>query len=327
MQPRPGSGPRSTRPTPTNQPFDANNSARSVPWHSPRKSPMKTKPKPPPKQKLSPIECKEHLDEVLEMQKEVGDLERKMDGSHKVYKEDKDRFELKRDELMQYLKGLNEEHPLFDDHNTVNLPWPFPLPEDCQEATLGNVASDPVVLGLSVSVVKAVRDKIAVNTLGQLQEYFQAGSQLSPAEQTAAKKKLGAAIGPNQAQKVLLAVASFTGGRIKGKKKAKEPEPEATVEKKTPPVKTDWRATFVADLDSITPMQAKLLGQLEMHTVGKVLVKLEEMTRNMPTGSPPDWLRKQLATYASLAVPAAGKIIDAIYAFEEEQTRKEAAAS
>lgn len=188
------------------------------------KTPDKPKPEKPAKAKedLSPIECKEHLDEVLEMQIEVNVLERKMDVSHKAFKEDKERFELKRDELMNYLKGLNEEHPLFDDHNTIDIPFCFPLPDGTQDATLANVAADPQVLGLSVSIVKSVRDKLGgCSTLGQLEKYLKAESKLSPADETRAKKRLADVLGPNQAMKLLRAVASFTGNRSKGTKKGK----------------------------------------------------------------------------------------------------------
>lgn len=275
------------------------------------------------KQDLSPVECKEHLDEVLEMELEVNDLERKMEKAHENYKDHKSRFELKRDELMQYLKGLNEEHPLFDEKNTIDIPWPFPVPEDTKEATLANVAADPVVLGLSVSVVKTVREKISCNTLGQLQDYLGAGSKLSETEQNKRKVKLGKDIGPNGAMKVLRAVASFLGNRAKTKKpKAEKPAVEAPAPK--PALNLHWKDTKVADLQDITPMQSQLMGQLEMSTVGKALDRFAVLLKDMKPGGPPDFLKKQLATFMAITPSAAGKIIDAVYAFEEEHASKEA---
>lgn len=294
----------------------------------------KTREKPPKPDKakddLSPIECKEHLDEVLEMELEVNRRERRMDASHKTFKEDKEQFELKRDELLQYLKGLNEEHPLFDDHNTIDIPFTFPLPDGTHDATLANVAADPQVLGLSVSVVKSVRDKLGgVSTLGQLEQYLKADKVLSPADQTKAKQKLGKDLGPNQAMKLLRAVASFTGNRAKtsGKKGKVKPEEctdpvHAKVKELTTPA-GDWRDTKVADLDAITPMQSQLLGQLEMGTVGKVLDRFKVLLKDMKPGAAPDFLRKQLAAFMAVTPSVAGKIIDVIYAFEEEQTIKE----
>lgn len=279
------------------------------------------------KEDLSPVQCKEHLDEILEMEAEVHELEGKMNKAHENFKDHKGRYEVKRDELLQYLTGLNEEHPLFDDKNTIDIPFPFPLPDGVADATLANVAADPVVLGLSVSVVKSCREKLSCNTLGQLEKWLGAGSKLTPEQQTKAKKKLGDLLGPNSAMKLLRAVASFTGNRTKQqtkqqpkKKAAKElivPDPDAV------PANADWRDTKVADLDSITPMQAQLLAQLQMPTVGKVLAKIESISQGMPAGSPPDYVKKSMATYLALTPNAAGKIIDALFAFEEENLAAE----
>ena len=281
--------------------------------------PAKTGRQPKPGPDLSPVECKEHLDEVLDMEKEVEQLERKMNSSKKIYKDDKASFELKRDELVQYLKGLNEEHPLFDDKNTIDIPWAFPLPKDVLDATLANVAADPVVLGLSVSVVKAVRDKIKASTLGQLQGWLKAGHSFTPKEQTAGKKALAEAIGPSQAQKLLRAVASFVGNRARVKQPAAVPaesgKPAATTA-------DDWRETKVADLEAITPMQAQLLAANNMPTVGKCLERFEQLLKDLKPGGPPDFLRKQLATFLALTTNSAGKLIDVIYAFEEKHTVK-----
>lgn len=275
------------------------------------------------KQDLTPIECKEHLDEVLEMEAEVHDLEAKMNKAHENFKDHKGRYEVKRDELLNYLKGLNEEHPLFDDKNTIDIPFPFPVPDDCKEATLANVAADPVVLGLSVSVVKSVREKINCSTLGQVEKWLNAGEKMQPAEQTKAKKKLGDILGPNSAMKLLRAIASFTGNRTKQKPKKGKATRELIVPDPDAVPNSEWRDTKVADLQSITPMQAQLLGQLQMPTVGKVLAKIEQISQGMPAGSPPDYVRKSLAAYLALTPAAAGKIVDAVFAFEEENLAAE----
>jgi hypothetical protein len=275
------------------------------------------------KQDLSPIECKEHLDEVLEMESEVDELETKMDKAQELYKDAKSKFELKRDEVRTYLKGLNEEHPLFDEKNTVDIPWAFPLPDDTHEATLANVAADPVVLGLSVSMVKSIREKIQVSTLGQLEKHMKADKKLTPEQQSKAKQQIGKELGPNLAMRVLRAVASFTGNRTKSTKKGKADPETKPIEKTNPVLQQNWRETKVADLDAITPMQAQLLGQLQLPTVGKLLTKIEELNRNMPTGAPADWTRKALASYLALTPAAAGKIIDAVFKFEEAELGKE----
>jgi hypothetical protein len=276
------------------------------------------------KQDLSPVECKEHLDDMLEMELEVHELEQKMNKAHENYKEHKGRYEIKRDEMLQTLRGLNEEHPLFDEKNTVDVPWPFPVPEDTAQATLANVAADPVVLGLSVSVVKTVRDKIGCSTLGQLQEYLKAGSKLSADEQTKRKVKLGKDIGANGAMKVLRAVASFLGNRTKGKKGKATEKPTQAPPTAEPMLTLHWKDTKVADLQDITPMQSQLMGQLEMSTVGKALDRFAVLLKGMPAGGPPDFLKKQLAAFMALTPSVAGKIIDAIYAFEEEHASREA---
>lgn len=161
---------------------------------------------------LTPVQCQEQLDELMEMQQEERELRDKRDKAQETYKSLKDQHEVQEGKIIQHLDGLNQELPLFD--NPEDIPFPFPLPnDDIRAATLANVAADSQVLGLSITVVKAVKEKLSVGTLGELEKHLGAAGTLFVDQITKAKKELAKKIGPSQAQKLLRAVASFTGGR------------------------------------------------------------------------------------------------------------------
>lgn len=170
---------------------------------------------------LTPVQCQEHMDELLEMQSDEKTLRDQRDKAHEKYTDLKKQHEVKEGEIIKHIEGLNEEHPLFDD--PVDVPWPFPLTcGEFRDATLANVAADTTVLGLSISVVKAVKEVLGAGTLGELEKYLKAETVLDVDAMTKGKRNLANRIGPAQALNLLRAVHSFTGGRTKtpAKKKA-----------------------------------------------------------------------------------------------------------
>lgn len=183
------------------------------------------------KKDLTPAQSHEYMQELLDLQKEEADLKCKMDKAAEVHKSAKANHDAKRDEMMKMLEGLNQELPLFDKPN--DAPWPFPLTEDVHEATLANVAADPVVLSLSIGLVKQVRTELQAFTLKEIETAIGGSVKLNSAEQDKAKLKLADKLGGSNTWKLLRAIHSFTGNR---KKKAAPKEAKKPKAKKADPV-------------------------------------------------------------------------------------------
>ncbi|MBL8824864.1 MAG: hypothetical protein JNJ77_19920 [Planctomycetia bacterium] len=276
---------------------------------------------PTTKQQMTPDQSKEHLDQLLELRLEASELGVKASKAHEVYKDAKEKFELKEKEIQQHLEELNQELPLFDKPEEV--PFPFPLPDGVADATLANVAADPVVLGLSIGIVKTVRDEINCFTLGQLQHFLNAKETLSPDKQKEAKLKLGKRIGPNAAWKLFRAVASYTGSRKKTTGKKADPVPAAAPAKSAAKTTTSdeiamGRDTLCADVEELTPTQAQFLAQFKMTKVGEVLDWFDRMNKERPDNPPKDYLVKRVASACSITDKTAKALIDSIYKFEEK---------
>lgn len=180
---------------------------------------------------MTPAQSHEVMQELLELQKEEADLKRKMDKAAEHHKNAKANHDAKSDEIMKLLEALNQELPLFDKPH--DAPWPFPVPEDTREATLANMAADPVVLGLTIGMVKLIRSELKGFTLGEIEKAVGGHVKLNTADEEKAKLKLAEKIGGNNTWKLLRAIHSFTGNR---KKKAAAKEKKATKHKKADPV-------------------------------------------------------------------------------------------
>lgn len=174
---------------------------------------------------MTPAQSHEVMQELLELQKEEADLKRKMDKAAEHHKNAKANHDAKSDEIMALLEALNQELPLFDKPH--DAPWPFPVPEDTREATLANIAADPVVQGLTIGLVKQVRAELKAFTLGDIEKAIGGSDKLNAAEQDKAKIKLADKIGGNSTWKLLRAIHSFTGNRKKKTeaKKTKKADP------------------------------------------------------------------------------------------------------
>lgn len=270
---------------------------------------------------MTPDQCKEHIDELLEMQVEEAELGRKALKAQEAFKSAKAAHDLKQEEIMKHLSELNQELPLFDQPD--DCPFPFPLPEGVHDATLANVAADPTVLGLSIGIVKSVRDAIGASTLGAVEKFLGADKPLKVEQSNKAKKELGKKLGATQTVKLLRAIASFTTGRKakSGKAEAKPValpanEPAKAVTGKPVSTLGNFRETFVADLDGIGPKFANMLGQLDLATVGQVLDRLEKTIREAPENPPKTYQASSLASYIGCLRDDAQKIIDVVFEFE-----------
>lgn len=273
---------------------------------------------------MTPEQSKESLDELRELQLEQADLSRAFAKSTEKHKEAKAALDLKEKEILDHLARLNEELPLFTEPNDV--PWPFPLAEGTHQASLGDVACDSTVLGITVGIVKAVRSLIGGYTLGALEKYLNAASPLKIEEVTKRKTELGKKLGANQATMLLRGVHSFTTGRKAKSGKSPEPKPIDLPATDKPALAIaagqDWRATKVADLPDIGPKTAQMLAQVKLATVGALLDRLDKVIKEAPSNPPPTYQAASLASYVGLLPDEAKKVIAAVHKFDEEQTLK-----
>lgn len=273
---------------------------------------------------MTPEQSKESLDELRELQLEQADLARALAKATDKHKEAKGALELKENEILDHLARLNEELPLFESPNDV--PWPFPLPEGTHQASLGDVACDSTVLGITVGIVKAARSLIGGYTLGALEKFLNAASPLKIEEVTKRKTELGKKLGANQATMLLRGVHSFTTGRKAKSGKGPEPKPVDLPATDKPAAIVapgqSWRETKVADLPDIGPKAAQMLAQVKLATVGALLDRLDKTMMEAPSNPPPTYQAASLASYVGMLPDDAKKVIAAAMKFDEEQTLK-----
>lgn len=279
---------------------------------------MKAKPE------LTPHQCKEEMDHLLELQKEQAELGIKASRAHDSYKEAKEKLDAKTDEIMKHLAELNEVMPLFDKPEEV--PWPFPIPDECKDARLENIAVEPNVLGLTIAIVRHVHDELKVKTLGELQKVLKAEKALKTDERNAAVISLGKRLQPNNAVRLLRAITSFTGHR---KKKLPPPrtEKEAAARKSakaTEPEHPDnWR---LIQLREIVPEEtAKKLHAVDVRTFSDYLNLVDELLQKAPKTQPPHYIRDALVERILIPTEAAQKLLDCCSAYSTKHQPKKGA--
>ncbi len=278
-------------------------------------------------------QAKEQLDEVLELQAEEKELREKMEKAHARHKEAKEAHDAKEAEIIRHLEGLNQELPLFDSA-PEDIPWPFPLTGSVLDATLADVAADPLVLGLSITVVKAVREKLSVTNLRGLQKALGSDSKLSVDAMTKAKKDLSRKIGPAQALNVLRGITSFVAGR-NGKTAAATAAPAKKAEtngKHADPGSSDKLKVYgeemrlhrgmplqqLVGLHGFTAdMADKLKTVAEITTVDGLLSKVEDLKRGKKADSSPEYLEARLGTHVGMAKEMAKRMLDALWKIDE----------
>jgi hypothetical protein len=280
---------------------------------------------------MTPEQAKEQLDEVLELQAEEKELRDKMEKAHARHKEAKEAHDAKEAEIIRHLEGLNQELPLFDTA-PEDVPWPFPLSGDVLEATLADVAADPLVVGLSITVVKAVREKLSATNLRGLQKALGGETRMGVDAMTKAKRDLSRKLGPAQALNVLRGVASFTAGR--NGKTAAAPAKKAETNGKPAEAGggSDKLKVYGGDmkLHRGMPLQQlvglhgftqdmadKLKTVAEITTVDGLLSKVEDLKRGKKADSSPEYLEARLGTHVGMAKEMAKRMLDALWKIDE----------
>lgn len=278
------------------------------------------------KNDMTPAQSKEELSQLLEMQLEEADLKSKLDKVTEAHKEAKAKWQLKADEILDHLRELNVELPLFD--KPEETPWPFPVPDYCFDATLGNIAVEPNVEGLTTGIVKHVREAYGTFTLGGLQKQLNASEKMSNDQMTKAKKAMGERLGANSAVKLLRAIASFTGSRKKkpeGKKADKKPDP-IPVEKapEAKPLKdAAWRNTRLTKLLPDQEVVLKHMASKDVITVGDVLDLIDSWNQQAKEATgiiAPNTSALAMVQAYGMGLAIAKKIVKVVLEYEEENT-------
>lgn len=279
---------------------------------------------------MSPVQSKEHLDSLLELQLEEADAKRKADQCQEAYKDAKAKHELKEKEILDMLAKLNEELPLFEQSEEV--PFPFPCDEKVHETTLANLAADPIVIGITIGMVKHIRSELGIFTLGQLQTYLKADKELTPDQQKKTKLMLGEKLGPNTTWALLRGIASYVGTRKKtATSKKDEPKKEEKQAKKTDRSKTKntdlkmtkfsepHKNTRLEELAGLTAISLTALHNHKIRNVGECLAMLDFFMKEAPENPPKNYLASRVASHLNIEQKDTQKIIDVVYAYEAEQ--------